>query len=445
MSNTKTHISVLMMVKNETKRLHVTLNSIKGFANSLVLFDTGSTDNTLDIARKFCEENKIPLRLKQGEFIDFSTSRNVSLDFADTFDDIDYLLLMDCNDELKSAGILRKVAEEFKNKPTTAFLICQVWLSNVKDSYYNIRLIKPRCKWRYYQPVHEYIKTEGEFENEPVVKLQPDIILYQDRNQDDDKSSKRFIRDKELLLKEYEKNPTEPRTIFYLAQTLSCLNEFEESFKFYELRTKLEGFHEEIFHAYLRSGDFSQKLGKDWYAETMPRYLKAFERETRVEPLVRLSEYYNKEKNFHLSYTFIRTACELPYPENCILFIDKLAYDYKRWHLMGICAYYVGKKEEGKKAVLQAIENGSKHSLNVDIDRHNLKFYEETSSSSTTATILPSPSPQKSTTLPEEILTKKKYLDNKIEELKKSNPNLTEKQRHTKALMNWKNERRNQK
>ena len=105
------HISILMMLKNETKRLHVSLNSIKDFADSLVVYDTGSTDDTIEICEKFCKENNIIFRLKQGEFENFSTSRNISLDFADSFEDIDYILLMDCNDELIGGEMLRKEAK----------------------------------------------------------------------------------------------------------------------------------------------------------------------------------------------------------------------------------------------------------------------------------------------------------------------------------------------
>ena len=79
-SKKKIHIALLIMVKNETKRLHVTLNSVIGHVNSIVAFDTGSTDDTIDILKKFSEKHNIPLRLKEGGFIDFSTSRNVSLD-----------------------------------------------------------------------------------------------------------------------------------------------------------------------------------------------------------------------------------------------------------------------------------------------------------------------------------------------------------------------------
>ena len=66
------HIAVLLMVKNEKIRLPITLKSIKGIADSLVLFDTGSEDETIEIAKSFCDENNIPFRLKQGTFVNFS-------------------------------------------------------------------------------------------------------------------------------------------------------------------------------------------------------------------------------------------------------------------------------------------------------------------------------------------------------------------------------------
>ena len=60
MTKNKIHIAVLIMAKNEKKRLHVTLESIKTFADSLIFFDTGSTDNTIEIARDFCTKYNTP-------------------------------------------------------------------------------------------------------------------------------------------------------------------------------------------------------------------------------------------------------------------------------------------------------------------------------------------------------------------------------------------------
>ncbi len=259
------HIAVLMMVKNEKKRLHITLESIKNIANSFVLFDTGSTDNTIEIARDFCKRNNIPFRLKEGTFENFSVSRNVSLDFAYSFDDIDYILLLDTNDELRGYKKLKQCAEEYMDKPNTAFLCCQEWWSGQHDKYFNVRFIKSRKDWKYHGVVHEYIKTSPEYEKENIVKLPDSIVIYQDRTKDDDKSGKRFSRDKELLFNEYKKDPTEPRTVFYLAQTCACLNEIDDAYYYYKIRSTLQGFQEEKFHAFVRVGELSQKLGHDWH------------------------------------------------------------------------------------------------------------------------------------------------------------------------------------
>ena len=61
------------MLKNEEKRIHVSLESIKNL-DGLIIYDTGSTDNTINIIKDFSTLNNIPLHLITGEFIDFSTS-----------------------------------------------------------------------------------------------------------------------------------------------------------------------------------------------------------------------------------------------------------------------------------------------------------------------------------------------------------------------------------
>ena len=141
----KPTIGLLMMVKNENKRIHVSLNSIIGHVDALIIFDTGSTDNTIDIIKDFSEKYKINLYLIQGEFVNFSISRNTSLYYADTIN-VHYILLLDCNDELKGGNNLRSLAAEYYNKPNNAFLVCQQWFTGLSDKYYNVRFIKNMWK-----------------------------------------------------------------------------------------------------------------------------------------------------------------------------------------------------------------------------------------------------------------------------------------------------------
>lgn len=207
-------LALVMMVKNESFRIHVTLNSVLGFANTVVIFDTGSTDDTIDIITKFCEKYKLRLYIKQGSFVDFSTSRNELLSFADTVSDINFFLMLDCNDELQNGSDLIKFCRS--NPDGNAFFLKQSWKAGIQINYYNIRLIRSNCGWRYIGAVHEYIYKEGE---EAKIRI-PNVVIFQDRTKDDNKSALRFEKDKELFLNEYNSDKKNSKNCLLLSSNI---------------------------------------------------------------------------------------------------------------------------------------------------------------------------------------------------------------------------------
>jgi len=375
----KDKIVLLMMIKNEEARITVSFDSVKDLTDTFIILDTGSTDNTIPIIKEYCEKNKKKLYLKEEAFVNFEVSRNVSLDYADeVLKEEKYLLLLDCNDELKNIDKLIEFLNIYKGESTGFHLKQSWWNGKSNDSYWNMRLIKSHKGWRYKGVVHEYIanKNYEQKDLERYIMKISGVILYQDRTKDDDKSYKRFSRDKELLFNEYLKNPNESRTMFYLAQTCSCLQHFQESYKYYMLRLKLGGFQEEIYHSYYRLGEISRVLKHPW-EESYQWYMKAFGHSQRVEPLLKIIEYYKSNNykgesnpDYLTAYMYCSIACKLLYPKNQILFIDKRAYDYTRWHYMGIVGYYVGRYKEGKEACIKALEVEDN-----DIDMTNLLYY----------------------------------------------------------------------
>jgi glycosyltransferase involved in cell wall biosynthesis len=371
------HIAVYLMVKNEEKRICVSLDSVKSIIKSVVIFDTGSTDNTISVIREWCEKAGVELRLKEGVFVDFSTSRNEGLAFADTFMDIDYILMLDSNDELKSPVELINICSDYKNTTNTGFMLCQEWFFGESTTkYFNVRLIKPRSNWWYKGVIHEYINryTSNTLDSEVIngdelVKC-GDVIIYQDRIADEGKSIPRYKRDKELLLREVEKNPKDSRSMFYLAQTCECLNEPEDALYYYRLRTMLNGFEEERFQAFVRCGDNAMKIGHD-PEECVGWFMKAYCHSRRAEPLVKIANIYHKLGKVHMASMFLREACSLPFPSDAILFVDRRTYDYERHHKMGIVGWYSGHFLEGKIGCLNAI----KSTQGSDVDKSNLAFY----------------------------------------------------------------------
>jgi glycosyltransferase involved in cell wall biosynthesis len=388
-TTTPIHVACVMMVKNESARLRVTLDSVASSIQSMIIYDTGSEDDTLDILRQWSSETSIPLYLLQGSFVDFSTSRNQLLDFADTLTDPDVYLLMDCNDELRHGESIPSIVSNSPN--VTAWFVKQHWFSGVDTQYYNVRLLRARTPWRYQGVVHEYLQWNGSTPKSTIPRADP-LVLFQDRTLDDDKSQRRFKRDVQLLLAAYEQDPSEPRTVFYLAQSYSCCGQLLEAYTYYKKRLVLKGFEEERFHSLTRLGDivsivyatrdqwkqiihssysalfesFTPELALMWY-------LKAVEHTVRVEPLLGIVSYYRQKKQWYLAYQFVRMACELPYPDQASLFVDANAYAYTRYHLMGIIGYYANQFEDGRQACVKAIE-----ARNLDIDQKNLQWYETT-------------------------------------------------------------------
>ncbi len=374
------HVAVYLMVKNEEKRICVSLDSVKDVISSVVIYDTGSTDNTIPVIREWCEKNRLPLRLKEGTFVDFSTSRNVGLAYADTFEDIDYIIMLDSNDELRSPLELMNICDEFKERPESGFLLCQEWFfGGSTTKYYNVRLIKPRHNWWYRGVIHEYINRYESADSQAreimdsteLVKCQH-IIIYQDRIADEGKSIPRYKRDKELLLAEIERKPKDSRSMFYLAQTCECLNEPDEALYYYRLRSMLDGFEEERFQAFLRCGDNAQKLGHEPH-ECIKWYLKAYNHTRRAEPLVKIGNIYASNGNHSAASMFYKEACMLQFPTDAILFVDRHTYDYERYHKMGISGWYAGSFLEGKLGCMKAIQTNK----NPQMDISNLKFYED--------------------------------------------------------------------
>lgn len=365
------HLACLMMIKNEEDTIISSLISVKNYIQSLIIYDTGSTDNTIKLITDFCEQNNLILRLKEEEFINFGESRNRALQFAESFDNIDYLLLMDANDILDNGETLLKLCADKKDSKETGFYLVQQWHNsntNTNNTYYNIRLIKLNRGWRYIGSVHEYINND----NEIPERNDYHIVLKQERSKEIEKSFRRLRTDKQILLQSLEIEPNNSRNIFYLAQTCYCLKEYDDAFKNYLLRTTLNsGFLEEIFYSFMRCGDIIAIQGGNWN-DSMTYYMKAYELEQRAEPLVRIAQYYITKEKWLISYSFLSVACRLEYPINSMLFVDKNVYDYYRWHLLGGIALYCGQsyKEEGKQACIKAIK-----CMNRDIDKNNLKSY----------------------------------------------------------------------
>lgn len=348
-------ISATLMIKDEEKRLPVTLNSLidktnKPFIHSLIVYDTGSTDNTLNILKDWTQKFNIPLFLKLGEFEAYDTSRNKLLDFADTLD-TNVLLLLDSNDELKNAEFLQDIVKLFIESTELAFMIpySLEYPNDRIEKFYAFKLLKNKCGLRYSGSIHEQL----DYVNSKYIRVESGFYIYQNREEDNKKTSKRWLKDAELLLKDISKNPENSRAIYYLAQTYACIAAYsddsaqrdlyvEKSMDYYKKRTEMGGYNEEIFSSFMKLGQCSNLIKKP-LSETINWFTQAFIILPRAEPLVIMSELY-LHISPQLSYLYAVRACEMGYPTDAYLFINESIYNYYRYHMLSVSGFNLSSK-----------------------------------------------------------------------------------------------------
>ena len=91
-------ISLCMIVKNEAENLAACLKSVGDLADEIIIVDTGSTDNTIEIARSFTTQ------VKHFTWInDFAAARNESIKDARC----DWIFWMDADDRLLPEDVAR--------------------------------------------------------------------------------------------------------------------------------------------------------------------------------------------------------------------------------------------------------------------------------------------------------------------------------------------------
>lgn len=131
------NITVIILTFNEQENIKQCLDSVYGWANEIIVVDSGSTDETLSLIKHFDVE------LYYNKFINFSDQRNfaiskvnVSSDNWVLFLDADEYLTLSIKDEIKLAIQSDVYTNYFLNRKF-------IWMGNwVKRGYYPCNLIR---------------------------------------------------------------------------------------------------------------------------------------------------------------------------------------------------------------------------------------------------------------------------------------------------------------
>ncbi len=218
-------LSIAMIVKNEEKNLDRCLKSLKSLDNILnyeiVIVDTGSEDDTINIAKKYT--NKVYKKLWTNNFAEM---RNISIDYCKG----DWILILDADEALENPKELIKFFKEGSHKKfNSATIKFKNMLSDKEDDYLIgtlVRLFKNVKDFSYEGRVHEQPKVIA-----PVALTNITLLHYGYSRVSYKLMQYKYKRNLQLLLKDLEEEKDLIYTHFQLAQTYGMANKKNEAFE----------------------------------------------------------------------------------------------------------------------------------------------------------------------------------------------------------------------
>ncbi len=354
-------LSLCMIVRNESKNLPACLESVRRAMDEIVVVDTGSTDDTISVAR----------RLGAKVFVfpwvdDFSAARNESIRRATG----DYILWLDADDRMDENEVQKLLALKKTlplQKDRAYYLIVNNQSPLDGETRFHHMRIFPRISGAYFEGrVHEQIFHR--LNRLGIASVQTDIVIRHTGYHDIEAVQKKSERNLQIILKELETEPDHPLFNFNAARTLAAMGRIGEAIAYMEKVTgnKNTAAQERKFFllAKLLLGKFHMDLNKGEKAVAILRELSSsYPQDGLVHFCLGESLFIIKE------YPAARDALQtsLLYPTEVGLFpinLEKTRY----YQLSLLYQCYLETGETGKAEELL--------SQNPDLRPHNGEFFQ---------------------------------------------------------------------
>ena len=228
-------VSAAVITKNEEENLPTWLNCMQALADEIIVVDTGSTDNTVEIAKA------AGARVVHFDWIDdFAAAKNFAIDQTRGR----WILLLDADEYILPrdyAGV-RAAIDRYDGDDGVIGLASD-WINVNKaknNAYigigYQIRVFKKLPELRYTRMIHELLQYRGE--GRKTMPYVDDFKIYH-TGYSSGRMPEKFRRNLRLLLLSAEKYGHSPEDDMYLADCYYGLKEYEKAIE--HARAYLDG------------------------------------------------------------------------------------------------------------------------------------------------------------------------------------------------------------
>lgn len=323
-------ISLCMIVKNEEDVIGNCLDSVKDVVDEINIIDTGSTDTTLDIVKKYTD------RIYHFKWIDdFSAARNFSFQKATK----DYILWLDADDILlkEDAKKLKKLKNTLNTNTdcvTFFYNYAQDPQGNPALIFRRERLVKRISNFKWVGFIHEFIGGDK------LNTLDADITV----------THKRIHGDSDRNLNIYQKKLKEgvkfsDRDTYYYGKELFYHGMKNEAIKEFEsLLNKNIWIEEKIDIIAILSDCYCSNNNKE---KAIHSLLSAFEiAPPRAEIVYRLGLIYEMSERYFEAIYWYESIQNIKFPDNPSGFMHKELWDFRPYLQLCICYLRVGNADK---------------------------------------------------------------------------------------------------
>jgi len=339
-------ICYCMIIKNGGPLLEEVLTTNLKFIDRWCILDTGSTDGSQEIIRRVLKDKKGILF--EEPFVDFKVSRNRCLELAGK--SCKFLCMLD--DTYTIEGDLKSFLEIVRGDQFSDSF--SLMIKSDDTEYYSNRIIKSTTELRYIHTIHEVITDQ----NNINVTIPSDKVFILDHRAEymEQRTNDRKQFDLQLLFKEVEDDPNDPRALYYIAQTYGCIGDEINKAKYFELRIAhpVQGYVQEKIDALFelaRTYNFKvNSITKEYLTSPLSEtqwkrceelYLSAWELDkNRPDSLYFIGIKYYLEQNYQIAYKYFKLGFETGYPIGSQYSLKPtLSYHFLPKFLTEICYY----------------------------------------------------------------------------------------------------------
>ena len=347
----KYKIGLCMIVKDESKIIQRCLDSVAPLIDYVSIIDTGSTDNTIEIINTWLIKNKIDGQVISEKWENFSHNRSVALEKIRQNKNVEYVLMIDADEILEiDPNVNIQSIKDNMNK--------DLYTINCKFGdieYIRNSITKNNMPYYYKGIVHEFLECKEQIKTREMLVGITNIPLQDSAR---NKSGDKFKNDARIL-EEALKSEVDPflisRYTFYLAQSYRDAGEKAKAIYWYNERTKLGGWDQEIYISFYRIAKLKEELEYP-HDDIVQSYLRANEVcPFRIEALHGAISFCRRNKKSQQAFMLASYARKMPVNKNG-LFVETWIWDYGIDDEYSISSYWAGDYKEGYEITLKLLE-----------------------------------------------------------------------------------------